>query len=1617
MEAAIRQDEHGQGAEETTLRPEDDDDATRDKNRADPQHPSEQGEATRGNKVGTNPESVEKDPAGTDSQPLHDLDNESQQHAAENHEPSRDGDLGGPVDDTDAHTEEGPLKTSASTASDGQRNAETGASNEVHLNVVSTPNPTTQALVEAENLGVGQDGHPPQNAQQDQDQNQQPLLQTQNAISPQQAVPGTTNAQNVLPNASEGETAVATPYATQTASSITTNPQTPEGSTVPGVAAQPVQSAQPIQQSTTPPKQAPEYVTSVKIGQGSSPTVPPTPKASLQPTLPPSLATGAPEPPSTLPGLNAPSSPVAETPQQPAMPSHPQENAVPAPPPSLTEPVFTNPPSLAEPDPQAVPHPVMPNVDTPGAGGSVDPVGTSTPLAPSPQEQVPTVISPTVSSQPLPSSSDNSKAPEPLNPNTPWETNPGGDNSGISNPPLYPTIPGGAVHPPSFSVSYPPVDAPSPTTMVPPTIVQTIQQIAQTAAALTLAPTASNDIGEGVVVISNNTGKGTATQTLAIDASKSNLQHSHAFEPPEGWTSIGLVCVFCALVFFPVALVTAVSFYRKAVQHHATFPARLRAGLELAGSQIRAAFLNMVRLRHCRGEDLENLGSEAALYLALHRETVVLVTMMSVIGCSILLPLHLNAGDAKVSLDFTRSTIQHLRKHSPLLWVHTICMFVFSMIYFRYVSRCRQHVQWSWKHGVIGARSVDMWDASVFVKDCFPEYLTETETKRLLELLYPGQVSNVTIIVDNSEASRIEQRVYQIEQDLKTLRKFASLSKVRNHPQAEAALRAAVATVKAAKKTKRDAEALTGGSRSRTPSPSPHARRGRPTNKIKVEDLESGLDVSTPHSSPRSSTTSLTQRSWGSAHRGGPECHNFSIDDYPDHENDDEIDSLEENANLLINPAGVFTNSPTIRGYDLVADLERELLELRRLGQTLQARHAGRCLVTFSSSELAFAFSDPVEREKAISRAIESKIRMDAPGSEKPSKRLTRRGIRKTSSTPDMAVLEQASQPHLKRPYETRRNSAVDVITMAESLEAEFENSKIREWDVVPSPDPHDLIWESLHLDPRVYWLRTVLANLLIGLVLIVLTMPATTTSLLSHIGKSSSSSNDDVLSIENWWMEQMESMIEHYPELGGFIFVFIPQLFLVIVNDALMVVVSSLGQWEPHHTYSSQEISSLVKMFYFLLLNTLFIPALAFKSLESFVGSLVSKDASPFALLGQVFVVTSGAFTLTYIITQTWVGAAFQLVDFTEILQSCVMQSRFVRPWANNNGSSRILRDKSSTFEFGTEYATFLSVLVLVVVFSMSVPIILPFGIIYFFVKLCVDEYQLNYVHGREKSHAVPRCRIGRAAVRYLPIPILLFQIGTIGYFSSYVCVSNEILPVAAGRHPRGCTVVSDSDSSMAVPGTQVIRGTVLQLLLLFALFIYTASDALYVYMVDTYNDEGMVVGAGFADQPFVTEEQFRRRAKFLFDPELLGSTEDGSTPQPTDLSYAAFLVSLWESIRPREWSLRRTFSFGSMSRSTHDPVQPSERLNNHDMVFQQTESARLDENETRAINGGVSPQDASMSADFQKNGLREDFTLSVDPASSNSLVPNDTLHSSYVPKEIDQEEDDIDDTARLLP
>ena len=104
--------------------------------------------------------------------------------------------------------------------------------------------------------------------------------------------------------------------------------------------------------------------------------------------------------------------------------------------------------------------------------------------------------------------------------------------------------------------------------------------------------------------------------------------------------------------------------------------------------------------------------------------------------------------------------------------------------------------------------------------------------------------------------------------------------------------------------------------------------------------------------------------------------------------------------------------------------------------------------------------------------------------------------------------------------------------------------------------------------------------------------------------------------------------------------------------------------------------------------------------------------------------------------------------------------------------------------FDIGYHFAFSITVFVIILIFSASVPLIPLFGFLYFALRYFIDKYNFLFVYQTEfQSRGV----LGRAIIRYTAFAIFLFQIIMCGLFtaifgqdfviSSVILIFGEIL------------------------------------------------------------------------------------------------------------------------------------------------------------------------------------------------------------------------------------------------
>lgn len=201
------------------------------------------------------------------------------------------------------------------------------------------------------------------------------------------------------------------------------------------------------------------------------------------------------------------------------------------------------------------------------------------------------------------------------------------------------------------------------------------------------------------------------------------------------------------------------------------------------------------------------------------------------------------------------------------------------------------------------------------------------------------------------------------------------------------------------------------------------------------------------------------------------------------------------------------------------------------------------------------------------------------------------------------------------------------------------------------------------------------------------------------------------------------------------------------------------------------REISILEKSFWFLLFNTLVLPSLALSSVSAVVARLTHNRLDGFSIIGQMFLEGSGSFFVCYIIQKALLSTSLELWRVVERLYLGWLRLRAVtvteRAWATDPSFKW-------DFELGQQYAIDLTTFAVVLAWSTMVPLILPFGVLYFLVKRYVDlhnvlyecpNWEANRDEGAQIRHARPV--VGWHAIRFIPVCLMAYQAAMAGFFS----------------------------------------------------------------------------------------------------------------------------------------------------------------------------------------------------------------------------------------------------------
>ncbi|TDH73704.1 hypothetical protein CCR75_002619 [Bremia lactucae] len=300
-------------------------------------------------------------------------------------------------------------------------------------------------------------------------------------------------------------------------------------------------------------------------------------------------------------------------------------------------------------------------------------------------------------------------------------------------------------------------------------------------------------------------------------------------------------------------------------------------------------------------------------------------------------------------------------------------------------------------------------------------------------------------------------------------------------------------------------------------------------------------------------------------------------------------------------------------------------------------------------------------------------------------------------------------------------------------------------WHLEAAPEPDDIDWQSVSFPFAKRTVMVLLVNICILGVLLLFTSPIAVTSAISS---SSSYSTGAAQSLSDLVAQLGDLLQKVSPRMAKLLAQYIPTLILVMINAVLLNVLQIAGRIQPIATDSAKERLILRTASVYLIFNTIFVPSLAFMSIDA-VLLYLEDDGEVLGMLGTLFLHNSGIFYVDYILQRCFLGTALVLLRATEYVKFSWATSRALTP------REQVQAVEADPFYTGTQSAMQISTLTIVLMFSTVVPLILPLGTLYFVMQHGVDKYSLLNVRRRIKG----RGSIARTATHATCVSLLLYQ------------------------------------------------------------------------------------------------------------------------------------------------------------------------------------------------------------------------------------------------------------------
>ena len=246
-------------------------------------------------------------------------------------------------------------------------------------------------------------------------------------------------------------------------------------------------------------------------------------------------------------------------------------------------------------------------------------------------------------------------------------------------------------------------------------------------------------------------------------------------------------------------------------------------------------------------------------------------------------------------------------------------------------------------------------------------------------------------------------------------------------------------------------------------------------------------------------------------------------------------------------------------------------------------------------------------------------------------------------------------------------------------------------WSVKSAPSPHEIKWENMVSNYLILGGRQVCLMLGFVVLFFIVLTPTAFSSL-----------------IETVFEDLMVNTL-----LEGLVSKYVPTVILILYQAVLLKqVIIFFVSTEKHTNDSSEILSSLAKYLLFMGFYTFIYPLIGVQAL-SLVSMIIEGDFDSWRANLANSLVFSGSFFTIYIIQKTFITMGVDLLQLGKIFKT-KMQMILAR-----TEKEKQLAYEAEPFLYGFEFSSTLTSFMIVLCFSISFPIILLFGLLYFAIRV----------------------------------------------------------------------------------------------------------------------------------------------------------------------------------------------------------------------------------------------------------------------------------------------------------